>query len=188
MFERFESWLFTAPHAGDAFTAVWAAMSQAGFGLTSTSSCSFQGRSISPKWGLHRLLEITVLPWGEGANIQVRFRAAPTDEGLIVGVVGAVVLLPAAVVGAAISWDKYENDWQDTRTRLWSYLVQAANARPWSPTASPPGTMAAQPPLPPPLPSESVCHSCHTALPPGARFCYSCGSTTSQTAPASEPK
>jgi hypothetical protein len=141
---------------------------------------------VSPKWGLHRVIDVMVVPWEGGANVQLHFRAAPTDEGLVVGTVGAVVFFPAAVAGAAISWDKYESDWQDTRARIWWGFTQLPDARPVTNYAVAPQPQAplgpqAQPAQP--RPQGPVCPACHTALPPGARFCFSCGLSISPVSP-----
>ncbi len=187
MFERQEIWYFDAPTPKDLFDSAWKTLSAAGFPLTPTSGFGFQGKSVSPTWGLHRLVEVMVTPWNQGAAVQVRFRAAPTDEGLAVGVVGAIVFLPVAVVGGAISWDKYNNDWTEVRTRLWSALQQTPGARPSSWAPPPPTPPAAPPPAAPQTataPSAgSSCPSCKAPQPLGAKFCNQCGATISSPPP-----
>ncbi len=188
MFERQETWYFDAPAPKDLYESAWKSLSAAGFPLSQTSAYGFRGKSVSPTWGLHRLIEVNVLPWNQGATVRVDFRAAPTDEGLAVGVVGAIVFFPVAVVGGAISWDKYNNDWQETRNRLWNSLLQTPSARasnfaPPPPSPPPPATAPSPPPPAPstPLPSapgSSIqCPSCHAALPAGSKFCNLCGAT-----------
>jgi hypothetical protein len=190
MFERFETWYFDQPAPSVIYPAAWKAISEMGYPLTATSSYGFQGKSVSPKWGLHRLVEVAVMPWNQGATLQIRFRAAPTDEGLAVGVVGAIVFFPVAVVGGAISWEKYDNDWQETRTRLWNSLLQSAGAKPSASTPPPPAPAAPPPPpaaptAPPPYAAPPAaglaCGSCKAPLPAGSKFCNSCGTKVPDT-------
>jgi hypothetical protein len=151
MFEKYEVWQFVRPSAPELLAHATAYWQQTGYAVTPTTSQTFQGRSVQPRLGFHRLVDITVLPAGEGAIVQLRFRASLTDEGLVAGAVVGVIFLPAAVVGGAISWHEYEEDWSRARSGFWNYLVGIAHAQPLT-TASPPSP---PPPPPPPPPTAT---------------------------------
>jgi hypothetical protein len=179
MFEKYETWAFPAPSAGELFRAAWDFFARSGYALAGAGPGSFIGRSFYPRLGIHRRVDITVLPQGSGGVVQMRFRADVTEEGIAVGAVAAVIFLPVAAVGAAISWHEYETDWIQVRQGLWGALALHART----------GALPPPPPPPPPSPtpsaplsmsgttaaSELTCASCGGAAPAGAAYCPSCG-------------
>ena len=82
----------------------------------------------------------------------------PTEEGLIVGAMTAVLLLPVAVLGGAVSYSEYEMDARNLILAFWQ------NVSP-SPGAS--GIQA--PAMPPP------CKGCGSALLPDWKVRPYCG-------------
>ena len=149
VFEKFEAWTFASPPAQRIFSSAWSFWGERGYQLQSTGGTSFQGRSYQSKIGIHRVVNITVLPADPGATVQVRYRADVRPDVAAGGVVVAVLLLPVAVVGAAVSWHEYERDWSQERWDFWRSLVNDAQAKP-SPHAPPP-----PPPIPPLLSSPA---------------------------------
>jgi hypothetical protein len=157
MFEKFEAWSFSSPGSAEIFSRSIAFWQQSGYSVFPTAPTAFQGRSLQPRLGFHRFVDVAVFPNGSGATVQVRFRASVTDEGLVAGAVLGVVVWPAAVAGGAISWHEYEEDWQRARAAYWNFLVGGLRARPASPAATvprlpPPPPAANLPPPPPPPP------------------------------------
>jgi hypothetical protein len=161
-FEKFEVWQFSSPSATGVFSRSLAFWQQSGYATFPTGPGAFQGRSVQPRWGFHRVVDVAVYSSGPGAVVQVRFRASLTDEGLVAGAVVGLVYFPAAVVGGAVSWHEYEEDWQRARWAYWNFLVGALRAQPAPGTApavaippppAPPPVAGAPPPPPPPPPS-----------------------------------
>lgn len=205
MFEKFESWTFSAPGPSELFQTSWKFWGERGYRLAATSPTSFQGRSFHSRLGLHRVVDVTILPSGAGAIAQLRYRADVTEAGAAGGVVLAVVLFPVAVVGGAISWHTYQRDFEEERWAFWNVLSRDGGAQPapgtvipvppmtvagTPPPSAPPATNYAPgapaatspPPATPPLPvtappsgGSPVCKSCGAPLAGQGRFCASCG-------------
>lgn len=200
VFEKFEAWSFQAPQAGALFSAAWNFWANRGYAVHSTGPTSLQGRSYQSKLGIHRVVDLTILPAGDGASAQLRFRADVRADVAAGGALVAVFLLPVAVVGAAISWHEYEMDWSRERWDFWNFLVGNAGAKP-VPSLSPPGPPsspitgpvsstppegAPAPPPPPPVPAgasptrgpgsaSGTCSRCGAAVVGEGKFCASCG-------------
>ena len=184
VFEKFEVWNFQAPDAGELHAASWQFWGQRGYGLRSTGPGTFQGRSFQSRLGIHRVVDVSVLPSGSGTVVQTRFRADVREDVAVGGAVVAVLLLPVAVVGAAISWHEYETDWSQERWAFWNYLVSTARASPVPNVPVPPPPLA--PPATGPLPStpggspappssERRCPACGAAVTGAGKFCTTCG-------------
>ena len=172
VFEKFEVWSFQAPEAKELHAASWQFWGQRGYQLLATGPGTFQGRSFQSRLGIHRVVDVTVLPSGSGAVVQLRFRADVREDVAVGGAVVAVLLLPVAVVGAAISWHEYETDWSQERWAFWNYLVGTAQASPVPNVPAPPPPLASSPTGA--LPSTS---GGPAARPPTARRCPACGAT-----------
>ena len=184
VFEKFEVWNFAAPGAKELHAASWQFWGQRGYSLLVTGPGTFQGRSFQSKLGIYRVVDVTVLPSGPGAVVQLRFRADVREDAAVGGAVVAVLLLPVAVVGAAISWHEYETDWSQERWAFWNYLVATAQASP-APNASvppppfvssPPGPLPSAPSAPsPPASAGPRCPACGATVTGAGKFCASCG-------------
>ncbi len=193
VFEKNETWNFQSPEASNLFTTAWSFWSQRGYQMRSLTGTSFQGRSFQSKLGIHRVVDITVAPDGGGATIQIHFRADVRADVAAGGIVVAVLLLPVAVAGAAISWHEYERDWSKERYDFWTALTTQGQAQPSPSTRPPPlpsspiaSAMAPPPPPPPPAPGAAAsaapaapASSASTPLAPspaaGNAVCPSCG-------------
>ncbi len=190
VFEKSEIWSFEAPSAPELLTAASGFWTQRGYSLQSTSATSFRGRSFHSTLGIHRVLDLVVTPSGTGAVVHLRYRADVRPEVAAGGAVVAVLLLPLAVVGAAISWHEYESDWSRERWDFWNFLVSGVKAQPLAAASSAPlapSEGSAPPPPPPPpgavagaapasgSPTASACPACGAAATGQGRFCSSCG-------------
>lgn len=198
VFEKYETWNFERPGPADVFPAAWSFWNQRGYQLESLSGSAFRGRSFHSKLGIHRVVEVTVVPNSQGTTVQIHFRADVRADVAAGGVVVAVLLLPVAVVGAAVSWHEYERDWSQERWDFWNALTAQAKAQPVagsvpppppssplfgpSPSAAPPA--ATPPPPPPPAPADTAstpgvpaerCPSCQTPSSGEGKFCATCG-------------
>lgn len=163
MFEKFEVWNFTSPPPTDVFSASWRFWGARGYQLQQTGPASFQGRSFHSKIGIHRVVDVTVLPSGANTTVNLRYRADVRPEVAAGGVVVAVLLLPVAAVGAAVSWHEYETDWSRERWEYWNFLATDARAQPT--VGSPPPALPSSPLVaPPPSPPAAA----PAATPPGA--------------------
>lgn len=188
VFEKADTWTFEAPGAPEILASCWEFWAKRGYDLRSTSASSFQGRSFHSTLGIHRVVEIMTVPSGSGAIIQFRYRADVRADVAAGGAVVAVLLLPVAVVGAALSWHEYETDWSRERWDFWNFLLSTGRAKPAAAslpqhpaplpeTAAPPSSMPGAPTTggtPAPRRPE-VCAKCGAAVVGQGRFCSSCG-------------
>jgi hypothetical protein len=148
-----------------------------GFYVAQISPYYIHGTSYYSRIGLKREFDLYVTRSGDDTNLDLTFRARITDEGLLVGAVAAVVFLPVAVVGGAISYHEWEKDARDTIIAFWAHMDDEAG-RPGmvvAPTAPPPPT----PPQPPPSSQAAAgepCDECGALLLPDWKACPYCGS------------
>ena len=174
VFEKFESWAFRSPQPASLYPQAWNFWAQRGYALHSTGPYALQGRSFQSKIGIHRVVDLTALDSGGGTVLQLRYRADVSPEAAAGGVVAAVLLLPLAVVGAAISWHEYETDWSRERWEFWNFLVSGAKAEPVAGAPLPPAPEAPVPSVPT-VPALRTCPACQAPVTGEGRFCASCG-------------
>ncbi len=123
----------------------------------------FTGASYYSNLGLRREVEVRLSETNGALYVDLGFRARLTDEGAVGGVVAAVVFLPVAAVGGAISWSQYENDANNLMWNYWHFL--------WQTTGKPSQILAVTPlPFGTPYPIMSPASSA-----PAARACTKCG-------------
>ncbi len=195
VFEKTEMWSFESPGASEMLASAHAFWAQRGYSVQSTSAASFQGRSFHSTLGIHRVVEILTTPSGPGTIVQLRYRADVRADVAAGGAVVAVLLLPVAVVGAALSWHEYEADWSRERWDFWNYLINTTKAKPIAapPVPPPPAPLTATssaPPPPPPPPAavgpgpgaaSPGCPACGAPVTGEGKFCSSCGTAIPRT-------
>lgn len=148
------------------------------FGVTFTSDFSLRGEQFYSKLGLKQSVDVWVRDEGQNTGIDLSFSASLTDEGAVVGVVGAVLLLPVTVAVGAVSYMEYESDAQRLMNDFWAYVYNFTKSP--SPPAGQPapplwaGGQPAQPAAQPP--PARTCASCGEHMDPDAKFCKMCGS------------
>ena len=159
MLEKREVRLVPGGRRSEIWTKVWEWWGRQGFQLSQSGPFRVHGLSFYARIGLRREIDLFVDEVKDGCSLDLTFRAQPTEEGIIVGAVAAVVLLPVAVVGGALSYTEYESDARNLILAFWQVIA-------------PPGGKTsgiASPPLPPP------CQGCGSALLPDWRVCPYCG-------------
>jgi len=162
------------------------------FGIALPSPYSLTGGQFSSKLELRQSVSLYVMDEGPNVGVDIQFSAELTDEGAVVGVVGAVLLLPVTVAVGAVSYIEYDNDAMRQINDFWGYLYQfPKNPQPPGPAPAPswaqsqgPQPFAGGPPpqagpqMPPPPTAPSapkVCPSCGASLDSDSKFCKNCG-------------
>lgn len=135
------------------------------FGVSFASPYYLQATQFQSKLGLRQSVDVRANDEGDSVGVDISFSAELTDEGAVVGAVGAVLVLPAAAIVGAVSYTEYENDAQRLMAEFWSHLY----SHPKSP----------EPPAGP-SPEEGsagrVCPGCGAKQESDAKFCKYCGS------------
>lgn len=147
------------------------------FGITFTSPYSLRGEQYYSRLGLRQSVDTWVAEEGGNVAVDLSFSASLTDEGAVVGVVGAVLLLPVTVAVGAVSYIEYENDAQRLMNDFWSYIYNfPKNPSPPAGPPPPPSWAQGQPaqPVAQPPPARA-CSSCGAQLDADAKFCKLCG-------------
>lgn len=160
------------------------------FGISFTSPYSLQGSQFYSKLGLRQSIVVWAVDEGPNVAVDLTFAAELTDEGAVVGAIGAVLLLPVTVAVGAVSYIEYDNDAVRQMNDFWSY-VYAFPHNPQPPPMAPPPTWAAQAPpqaVPPPPaaapqqappPQPPKCPNCGMLLDADSKFCKHCGTKLS---------
>lgn len=128
------------------------------------------GTQYVSKLGLRRTYSVRADPVEDGYLVSVTFAADLTDEGAVVGIVGAVLLLPAALAVGAVSYVEYENDANALLRMFWDYLNYYSGTFGAQPSALPPA------PAVPALGAALTCPKCGARSDPDSKFCKYCGS------------
>lgn len=141
------------------------------FGINFPSPYAMAGAQYYSKMGLRQQVYITCFEMGQGVGVDVSFSGELTDEGAVVGAVGAILVLPVAVAVGAVSYIEYENDATRLLSDFWSYMSSyTANQRPPADDAKPPswaeGASQARP---------RTCPGCNAPAEPDSKFCKYCG-------------
>lgn len=159
MFEKREVRSFPGARREDLWPKVWDWWSRQGFHLTQTGPYRFHGASYYSRIGLRREFDLIVDDVQGGTGIDLMFTARITDEGVVGGAVAALVFLPVAVVGGAISYSEYETDASNLMAAFWQYVHGVTGSAPIGPLP--------QLPLP--------CSGCGAAMLPDWKVCPYCG-------------
>jgi len=142
------------------------------FAIDFTSPYSLRGQRYFSKLGLRQWVDAHCTDEGGGSAISLSFSAELTDEGAVLGAVGAVLILPVTAVVGAVSYVEYENDAQRLMNEFWAYVHDFHKSQQPPPQESfPPWAQAQQGPVPAPL----ACPKCGKSLDPDSAFCKYCG-------------
>ena len=159
MFEKRDVRSFPGLRRDDVWAKSWDWWGRQGFHLTKTGPHRFHGSSYYSRIGLRREFDLIVDEVPGGSSVDLTLSAQITDEGLIAGAVTAVLLLPVAVLGGAVSYSEYETDTRNLILAFWQFLSIAPG----------PSTAKSTPAMPPP------CKGCGSALLPDWKVCPYCG-------------
>jgi hypothetical protein len=158
------------------------------FGVSFTSPFSMSGGQFYSKLGLRQSIHVYAVDEGPSVAVDISLSAELTDEGAVVGLVGAVLLLPVAVAVGAVSYLEYENEAARVLSDFWGYL-NSFPKNPQPPASAPVPTWAqgqtaqpvagtaptAAPPAGPIAPMRRTCPTCGIFLDLDSKFCKSCG-------------
>ncbi|MBU1913679.1 MAG: zinc ribbon domain-containing protein [Thermoplasmatota archaeon] len=150
------------------------------FGITYTSPYSLRGGQFYSRLGLRQSVDVWAVDDGPNIGVDVTFSAELTDEGAVVGVVGALLVLPITVAVGAVSYIEYENDAQRLMTEFWSYVYNFPK-NPQPPSGSPPAPTWAQGQVsqaaaqPISKATAKTCSKCKSVLDQDSKFCKHCG-------------
>ncbi len=135
------------------------------FGVSFVSPYNLQAVQFQSKLGLRQSVNVHAMDEGDSVGVDLTFSAELTDEGAVVGAVGAVLVLPAAAIVGAVSYVEYENDAQRLMNEFWAHLYAFPKNR--------------EVPVEPAPPEESAdgrsCPSCAAKQESDAKFCKYCG-------------
>lgn len=92
------------------------------FGVSFSSPYALTGTQFYSKLGLRQQVLVSCFDMSTGVGVDVTFSAELTDEGALVGAVGAVLVLPVAVAVGAVSYIEYENDANRMINDFWTYM------------------------------------------------------------------
>ena len=154
------------------------------FGVTYTSPYSMRGGQYYSKLGLRQWVDVLTMDEGSNVGVDITFSGELTDEGAVVGVIGALVLLPLTAVVGVVSYVEYENDATRLLNDFWSYVYSFPKnpQPPTGPTPSPSWAQGQPPQLtgPPQAPTvmERKCLNCGAVLDSDSKFCKYCGTKT----------
>jgi hypothetical protein len=148
------------------------------FSINFTSPFSFQGDQFYSKLGLRQSIVFYCSDESQNVGLDLSFSAELTDQGAVVGVVGAVLLLPVTVAVGAVSYIEYENDAQRLMNDFWAYLQSfPGNPQPPAAPATAPAWAQGQAPVPATaMPAARTCSSCGALIDADSKFCKHCGS------------
>jgi len=161
MFQKREVHFVPGLKPADLWPKAWDWWSRQGFQLAQTAPNSLSGASFYSRIGLRRELWLVLTDAPNGCNADLALNAQITDEGLVLGAVSAVLFLPVAVVGGAVSYSEYETDARNLMLAFWQYVYSLG---------APPGT---PPPRIPEVPTP--CTGCGAAMLPDWKVCPYCG-------------
>ena len=143
---------------------------QQGFYVAQVSPYHVHGSSYYSKIGLRREFWLSMDERGGDTHMDLLFSAKISDEGIIGGVAAAVIFLPVAVVGGAISYGEYEEYSRRLMGTFWNFVdqqsrVNGQNAAPAQPAPSPqPQTI-----------TMAACAGCGALIPNTWKACPYCG-------------
>jgi hypothetical protein len=158
------------------------------FGVAFTSPFSMSGGQFYSKLGLRQSIYVYAVDEGPSVGVDISLSAELTDQGAVVGIVGAVLLFPVAVVVGAVSYLDYENEAARLLNDFWGYLnTFPKNPQPPAPAPLPAWAQgqtaqpvagaapAAASPAVPTEPQRRTCPTCGIFLDHDSKFCKSCG-------------
>ncbi len=179
MLERRDYRVIPSVRVQDVWPKVWDWWQSAGFAVYHVGPNHLAGASLYSRIGLRREVEVLLQEANDAIYVDIAFRARITEEGVVGGVVAAVVFWPVAALGGALSWTEYENDANALLANFWQYLwhITGRPSQVLFVTAPPFGTPVVVTPPPAPAPAQT-CSRCGAACLEEWRVCPYCGQPT----------
>lgn len=151
------------------------------FGINFTSAYTLVGAQYYSKLGLRQQVAVGCFDMGEGVGVDVDFSAELTDEGTVVGVVGAILVLPVTVAVGAVSYIEYDRDASRMMAEFWTYMSSySVNQQPPAGPEPVPSWAQGQQPQPTAAAAQTTqaargCPSCGASVDHDSVFCKHCG-------------
>ena len=180
MFEKREFRFYKGVDREAVYRKVWDWWTARGFYVAQMAPYQLSGTSYYSKIGLRREVFLYINDIEDGTAIDMTMRAKITDEGAVGGVaVAALISLPLAAVGGAISYHEYEKDAKELMWYFWQYIDQETKVQGtwWVPPSTPP-----QPPEGLPKAETGPCGNCGALLPTDWKACPYCGNELAEEA------
>ena len=150
------------------------------FGVNYLSPFSMRGEQFYSKLGLRQSVDVITMDEGGGTGVDLQMSAGLTDTGTVVGIVGAIVVLPVAAAVGAVSYIEYENDATRLMNEFWNYVYTfAKDGKPPAPAPTPAWAQGQAPVQTPPAVSPkppATCSKCGAPVDADSLFCKHCGS------------
>jgi len=141
--------------------------SQSQFGITFFGPFQIHGERLYSKIGLRQVIDVWIQDSGDTIMVDLMFSANLGEGEAVVGVVGAVVILPVAIAVGAVSYLEYENDANSLIGSFWNFLTSLVISN---------GGRIPSQPLIQPVPKATVsCPNCTTINDLDSQYCKKCG-------------
>jgi hypothetical protein len=178
MFEKREYRMYKGIKKDKIYKEITDYWSSQGFYVNQISAYYLFGQSYYERIGLRREFYLYLEEKDGDTHINLHFFAKITDTGTIGGLAAAVIALPVAVVGGAISYHEYEKDANSLMYHFWSHLDKITHQPSKIPSQAPkPPSQIKETPSPDKIEkvSTEACAECGALLPPSWKACPYCG-------------
>jgi hypothetical protein len=125
-----------------------------GFNIDFSSPFQLHAEHLQTTWGLRRAVDLWISDANGSVAVDINFSATLGDGEAALGVIGAVIWLPAVAVVGAVSYSEYQKDAYDLIGEFWRYLGAEAHGE---------------------TSTGARCKSCGASIPPDSKFCKQCG-------------
>jgi hypothetical protein len=169
MFDKREYRMYKGVKRDQIYRQICDFWARQGFYVSQISPFQIQGQSYYQKIGLRREFYLRIDEHEDATYIDLSLSANITDEGLIGGAAAALIFLPVAVVGGALSYNEYETDARNLMGSFWGFVDNISKTN--GVFTQPPGA-----PMPPPKTAPTMyCPGCGALIPQNWKACPYCG-------------
>jgi hypothetical protein len=129
MFEKWQSKTYPKADATELHKHAFQWWNGTGFRVNEVGPGAFTATSAS-RWGLERQAEVNVKDVKGTTEVEMRFRANVTTEGILGGGLALILVWPVAVIGGAYSVNQYEKEALDLMYSFWNSMGAVAGTAP----------------------------------------------------------